>query len=617
MPQRADDLPGRGRIAEFIHECLERTGVPERGAPIILLLGRRGSGKTAVLDLLHDRYQGVRPYVRINLSDDPDVDAVRVLVAIKLGLSRKVPTVAPISFPRFELGLLALGLDPDDAEPVRRAQLDDLVKGHGLPQRLDQLQHDWAQRLEPLLVSHEQQLLVLIAANLLGWAVSHLGARDRKRAASWYAEYAAQAERPGSDPLTNLCTWSDADIATALCAALLTDLRVGFNKRGNWGRTTNCLVLLDDVDTAAGTGFLETLARGRQQSPPEQGPDPLVVVAARGRRPDAELGLGEGVETTSESLRHRSWLDETRDTRPARCQITLTDLSSAEASKMVRSHVLGSQPRDTEFIHTLTGGHPEATRRLAAVLAAGGDPRGLLDRQLRDELIGELLPRDIEEPMLEALTICVATPGMNHGACDSVFRYLRWRDDMITVRAARDFVRVTLWGEQDAERNLTPHPLLRLLLSRRLTDQPERWRQVHEQFAAHYERVGDIDTARYHSLAMVTTGETARFTAVATQLNAEFKQHPAAEWLAKARRIAAAPNRLPVIVDPRVTVTELAGEPDASDRVRVIARLLAALWLHNDWLFDPRRRLAQVIRDEYTHLGAKGGEEFYAASEDY
>lgn len=625
MPQRADELPGRGRIAEFVHESLERDGVPERIVPLVLLLGRRGAGKTAVLDLLDGRYRDVRPYVRINLADDPDVDALRVLVAVKWGLSRKVPTVAPISFPRFELGLLALGLDPDDTGQARRAQVDALLKGQGLAQRINRIQRDWAQRLEPLLGAYERQLLVMIAADVLGWALSHLGARDRKRTASWYDEYAVQADGlgagPGSDALADLCTWSDAEVATALCAALLTDLRTGFNKHGGRGRTTNCLVLLDDVDTEVGTGFLELLARCRRESPPDQGPDPLVVVAARGWQPDADLGVGPAVDAGDDSLRSGGRFGRAGDAEPSQWSaITLTDLGGADAAKLVRSHVLGSQPRDAQFVHALSRGHPGATRRLATALAAGGDARGLLDQRLRDDLIAAVLPREIEEPMLEALTVCAATPGMDHGACDSVFRYLGWRNDLITVREVRDFVRATLWAERDGGRTLIPHPLLRLLLSRRLADQPERWREVHEQFAAHYTRIGDDDIARYHDLALVTDKETARFTAVAAHLDAEFKRPTAAAWHAKLRRIAAAPNRLRTTADPRVTVTELAGELDEGDRRRVVSRLLAALWLHGDRLFDPRGRLTQVVRDEYAHLGGKAGAdggEFYTASEDY
>ena len=63
----------------------------------------RSISPRVLLDLLQRRYGGVRPFVRLDLADDPDVHALRVLVAVESGLARKVPTVKPISFPRFEL----------------------------------------------------------------------------------------------------------------------------------------------------------------------------------------------------------------------------------------------------------------------------------------------------------------------------------------------------------------------------------------------------------------------------------------------------------------------------------------------------------------------------------
>lgn len=620
MPQRADALYGRGRIADFVHQSLERHGVPDRIVPIVLLLGRRGTGKTALLDLLHERYRDVRPYVRIDLSDDPNVDALRMLVAVKSGLGRKVPRVKPISFPRFEFGLLALGLDPTDSERIRQAQIDAMLKGHGLAQQIDRFQQDWAQRLDPLLSSHERQLALMLASNVLSWSLSQVGNRDRGRTAAWYDAYAAQAGGPGSNPLANLCTWDESEITTALCAALLTDLRTGFNRHGDWGRTTNCLVALDNVDTEAGMAFLEALARCRRLAPADEGPDPLVVVAARSRQPGAELAVGAPLDATSEKLRFGNWLADSRKPAPQWYPIALTDLGVAEVAAMAGSNVLGSHGRDAEFVHALACGHPEASRLLAEALAENGSARNLLSGKLRDDLITALLPQDIDDAMLDALTVCVATPGMDHGACDSVFRYLSWHSDVITVRAVRDFGRETLWATETGERNLTPHPLLRTLLLHRLADQPDRWREVHEQFAAHYARASDGAAARYHSLALVTSGQKTQFAAVATHLESDFARLRADPWHTELRRISAAPNRLRTTADPRVTVTELAGVPDESNRSRVIARLLAALWLHHDRLFDPQRQLARVVRDEYTHLGALAGEhgaEFYTASEDY
>ena len=46
----------------------------------------------------------------------------------------------------------------------------------------------------------------------------------------------------------------------------------------------------------------------------------------------------------------------------------------------------------------------------------------------------------------------------------------------------------------------------------------------------------------------------------------------------------------------------LAGVAAPGSRLRTVSRLMAARWLYNDRLFDPRRRLARLIDREYFEL---------------
>jgi hypothetical protein len=89
------------------------------------------------------------------------------------------------------------------------------------------------------------------------------------------------------------------------------------------------------------------------------------------------------------------------------------------------------------------------------------------------------------------------------------------------------------------------------------------------------------------------------------------------EWNGMLADIATAPNRLRPGFDgePEEAVRQLAGIASPGDGLpRIISRLVAARWLYNDRLFDPRRRLARLLDREYYELAQlidQDGQVFY------
>ena len=63
-----------------------------------------------------------------------------------------------------------------------------------------------------------------------------------------------------------------------------------------------------------------------------------------------------------------------------------------------------------------------------------------------------------------------------------------------------------------------------------------------------------------------------------------------------------APGGADFASDPEDAVRRLAGVAAPGSRPRTVSRLMAARWMYNDRLFNPRRRLARLIDREYFEL---------------
>jgi hypothetical protein len=173
-----------------------------------------------------------------------------------------------------------------------------------------------------------------------------------------------------------------------------------------------------------------------------------------------------------------------------------------------------------------------------------------------------------------------------------------------------------MWGLD--EDWLAIRPLPRLLLMRLLARDRTLWDRTHEGYLTYYRTRAVLDhvAEHHHLLALTTSSSGGNVGKVAAYLEKQFGTLNPSEWNAVLAAIATAPNRLsladdghhhtgeaPLFAgDPEDAVRRLAGVASPDDRLRTITRLVAARWLYNDRLFDPKRRLARLLDREYYEL---------------
>ena len=649
-------LHGRERVVSYVRGALRRQGVPEEPLPVVLLAGPRGSGGTVLLDALWEEFSDDCLSVRLDLRSAQGAEDI-TLAAVR-GLGRSIPGIRAIDFPRTAMLLKALSfIDTGGGRTAFEAYLRARPQDAAAQSALDA----WSVRAATLL-SPEQRGLLDVLTGLLGALRHAVGLKRDDRALRWLAErggggreyeslwelYRLHQAQDGPDGQSRV-------VARTLCAALLADLRHDFNDA--WARLQrprNCLLLLDNAGGSTADLFLELLAECRREAAAaDERPDPAVVVAVqRGRvRPEAARALDPTDERLAFGVRHPSapgganhpvwWYP-----------VELADLNGEQVLALCTSSVLGRHNRDADFLYDLAGGHPEATDRLAHLLARLGrtppadrrgapagrhepyDPRRLLDERLagddhplpahwpappradttvEDYLLlraladhvtlspeGRLLPGD--NPMLNAMAVLAATPGLRRGACNAALHYLRWTG--IGADTAQLALTAAMWLEENEDGEAVRlHPLVALLLRRRLARFPDTWLSVHMGYAAHYNGRTDAPLRHHHTLAQAAPARREPLTTVSAYLDAEFERlEGSAEWLRVLDRVASAPNRLSTPLDPRAFVTSLAGPAEARNRRRAVTRLAVARWLHGDRCFDPAHQLAHTVAAEYEHL---------------
>ncbi|MFJ2746148.1 hypothetical protein ACIO3O_41540 [Streptomyces sp. NPDC087440] len=648
MPQGPSTPPaGQAEIAAFVQDCWRRETA--RPLPVIVLLGRPGSGKTYALDhFAREAAGGIT--ARIDFAPLPVQRPYELAVHLAFLLSRKHPGVRPPRFPRLMLGLLALSLGDlplDNREAARKRLKSALSQARGSA-AVDALEAagGFIDELGLSPVPHLE-----LAAGLLVRGFTHLPvATALNRALVGYGQGSTQA---GIDALIDLNrrhrTGIAADAALVdrgLCEVFLDDLATSFGGRR---RLYNCLALLDDIDRPHITAFLELLAQLRAEKARSGLYDPLLIVATAATT-RAVPGPSDGSPddphiSTPDTLSYDAW--RTRpDAAPPHwwCPVRLRDLDEVEVTleatryEKERAGRTGRPepwvlPATTPLIHRLTYGHPWSVRTLHEVLAglreggpAESDLRGLLSVRppgqgvplahvVRDRLLTGLTA-DQQEAALLIATARTPKSAVNAGllndqpehARDTLMRELRERlwlsrrvpEDAHT-RGGRGPSGYLLpragargAGAVDTTFDTQPvlHPWLRLLLLDRLKDPTsgslERWRQLHEVLASWHARHQQPLDALYHRLAR---GE---LSSVVDHFGLGLADGDLIPWLRELYHVTAAPMYPAWLSDepPQRRATELARElaPDAyaDERLgRPLAELCAALWLAG----DPRNRL--------------------------
>ncbi|HEY9474921.1 MAG TPA: hypothetical protein VIS06_13845, partial [Mycobacteriales bacterium] len=596
---------------------------------MIVFTGARSSGKTALVAELARRLDQQVPYARVDCetTDATDnTDPGGMLSALVFELNRQSGRYGRLAFPRLITGRLAIAQTVNLTDRARaREQIRQALEEY---RRVDRLRAFLAASA-PKVLSAVPGVRGVPGVSTAGRYLPDLvlrGLVSRRRGRrvvlgegqDWYGHQDRGLTRDSLDVLVDLnrqATRSDLpaqqrEVGELLWAAFLADLRDDFRngrRADEW--SLNCVVLVDNVDSAAGLRFLDGLITARRQHAAHvaDDPDPLTVVAtSRGALSARVTAAGEVVPTVGQaSYAHYLEHAERVRGRPERgwYPVMLRDLTRDEVGNMVSALGLNQDERRvTAMVHGFTGGHPGSTRLVldaiaerpdAAVdipaLLAAPEPGVLgpapktVERRLRDELL-----RGVPAGAVEDLTTCAAARDIDHAS------RLAARGGLLTgPRGERSAIFAPELWTRPAETSTDPGgtavmpQVLRLLLLRRLaarpSDDPAGWARAHDWFRLDCQQDRDEAGELHHALALGMVESVAR------RLGELLPDTDVLVWLALLRSVVAAPNRLPGTGIEQVG--ELTGWADPGDLpLAPMGRLVAALWMAGDPMTDCAQR---------------------------
>lgn len=415
--------------------------------PVVLLSGRHGTGKSALLDDLKEAYApdagpwpGPRvPFARINCAAleervrvGPEISnnshAVEVLVELVTQLSRPVAGFGRLRFPRTTAGLLAVvsARRPGNDDELRvadrhAAALMGQSPGEGPPPTWDTL-------FRPALPVPPDGVTPDPAAFPEAAVRTYLGRQYRwrsRRLASrqlvgWYESYRREADNrlrglpPGADAHARPVPAAErAEAVARLCrefhqgrgfrrgvermvmAAFLADVRYGPFRRAN--RAPRPLLLLDNVHTDIGRDFLELLLEQRARQSRETR-DQLVVIATELRGDDNPATRDDTPDEENDpypQATYRSLHEVGTNSRWTRSGtapsagvlvLPLPPLDTEHVERMLKRDEQASfDPYIATAVHDLTRGHPMGARRLCdAVVRKAGTEGWVTAEELLD-----------------------------------------------------------------------------------------------------------------------------------------------------------------------------------------------------------------------------------------
>lgn len=626
--------------------------------PVVLVTGRHGMGRTAVLDSLERAYRGRLPLGRVDfaqadrglwaggaVSNTSPVAEVLEQLVCELA-SPSAGTGGRIRFPRLLPGLFAVSSWHRGNEHEQRLAHDRIVRllvacGLGKDDGTDtggDLGADWMSDVsESLPDTSQQHDLDLVAAAVVGqYFTRHTRSRAARPVQHWYHER-AEGTANGQAALVRLCLrfHQGGDFRYAvermLLAAFISDVADAYGTWKKVNRAPRPLLLLDNVHTTVGRSVLDLLLEHRAGRESDT-TDPLVVVATR-------LGDGEGLYPDAshselpELVTASGWARTVPGSPSAGLlAVPLAPLSIDDLLMMLDAATGPLHRHLPSALYAVTSGHPQSSRLLCeAIVHTNGRrpvrPEELLDLhtgeghpvterileqlippdQLRDHLVQLSLARDRDAAEALAAGGAVRGPGPYPAAVAA--QYLE--EEYWTEREHGDAGRAR-WFVTD--------PLLRTLLvheARRNAAQAgtgRSWSDLHCILRGHHTAPGSegIDTEspdRADPDALRHTLAAGDADLVVTRLTAEFGSREAVRWLDTLRYVTTAPH--PPSAEWPDHRTEIArGAHDrqyseADDVRRSVNRLLHALWYLSHPLAEPHDDLCDGIGAELMFLSMR------------
>ncbi|MFG6200400.1 hypothetical protein [Nonomuraea sp. JJY05] len=594
----------------LLRECLQRTHPPgQHELPVIFLLGLAGTGKTATLaQISRSVRKPPSPVVNLALHPAHGSTVANVIQRIAYDLA----ALNKVHLPRTVFTLVVLGLDPE----LSRAQLEDQLQRRLQGKaRIDPNDAAQWRDIASLLPHIGIWLKLLVSvAELLG---RRLEAADRvhRVARMWLSG------RLGGDVL-NLVQEQEIGGERAgnawgiLVEAFLEDLAHAWAKPRH---ARNCLLLLDDADTPAGSAFLQALVAARaRRSEAGASADPLVVVAASKTWPKGMTGWacpgtpGARRPPQLAAATYEGWLRRRGDGAQRWWYPVLMPGSPTGRTAAVYAHA----------VHELTGGYPYAAGKLGDLLGNAEDDdefRAILhEKDALRRLMPDHLPR---RDLLMAWSAARNVDDAENALLDGTSTASHLRRELaerlwLTTQSTAENRRGTWERSSTGGEEITViHPWLRRLLLHHLAAEPEHWDKVHETMESFYRKqeVADDASAAHHMLARVVDGDDPRLEAVVTFLNERFGQLDVvgrggsrlSEWVELYEQVTAAPNRLPLDRPLAALYDSLAVSPadtELRDRASMIRTLVVARWFWLDPILDPSGRRATEIAHEFRQL---------------
>ncbi|WP_040735602.1 hypothetical protein, partial [Nocardia tenerifensis] len=652
MPRERRRLYGlRAVTGWLLEDLLARPNRESRNLPVVVALGPRGTGKTALLHEVDYRC-GRIPHAYLDF-ERAEREPREVLGELAFELSKHWKQFGRLAFPQLWLCLLIVGSALHTRADNRREAIRQL---RGIISSGQPIERNRSGILDLVRTTGT------VTSGLPAWAapaadglLRGLGWFDRRRLLRNVPRLPG-AQGSSVDVLIDLARWANEDGARSevpdavdaiFFEAFLHDLRRAYAGFNGSRRTLNCIVLLDNVHTPSGRKFLLALQEARRRMPGE--PDPLVVFASSRawlplwsdgwRRPGAHdadrAGAREHRPADARLPRPRtpSDIDADRPAPDGRNPWYLLDLSrlTRESIGELADDIVGQDMHAdrwiTDFTRGLTAGHPGGTVEVLTALAR-------FDVRERASAACRIFESDLPQPLSESEPTEATVRDRVCGLLRDFGTGPALRD-LVTASAARNVdmlyrpevldsavpngeqlletLRNQLWiGEtHDQGPDLAINPWLRRILLRELTDRPDTdprdWTRTHTLCRDIYRRERQDAAAHYHALALGDLAAVVSFLGRPFEpQGAEFDVPAAAAWLSDLDLITSAPNRLDHGTAPIDLVAELVRDnglgPD-----NTLAWLVACLWIAHDPLADPQSALNHTIENEFRQLARGRG----------